>query len=112
MSAASYNRGSRVISRQLDDSLPPAELQIMRDLSEVSALNDGIVPLGPTVVRLGPRAGEAAIMNKREGGWRSFAYSYSSIWQLAREWRLVFVGMGEDEHSRYFEVVPLPKDRS
>lgn len=80
---------------------------ILRDLSEYSARHDGTVPFAASVVRFGPREGEVSLMNRQEGGWAQRSYTYATVWALAREWRLVFLEFGKDEHSRFIRVAPL-----
>lgn len=82
----------------------------LRALSEYSAKHDGVVGFAPTVVRFLPSSGRVCLMNRQRGGWSSSAYTYESLWALAEHWRLVFVDLGEDEHSRFIRVEPLPKD--
>lgn len=108
MSAASYNRGTAALIARLDAEARPNDARLLDDLSSVSAANDGAVPFGPTVVRITAR-GEACLMNKEETGWRSSCYSYRSLWEFARYWRVVFTGIGRDEHSLFFRVVPVPR---
>lgn len=85
------------------------EQSILRTLTEHSKAHNGIVPFRAGVVRLGPRKGEATLMNKEETGWSSSGYTYPSLFELATEWRLEFESVERDEHSSFIRVRPIPK---
>lgn len=106
MGAASYRRGSAAIRAGIDREQTPAELLLLRDLTAFSARQKGTTPFAETVIRFGPQAGEVSLMSRQRAGWGAYSYSYPSVWRLAREWRLAFVGFGQDEHGRFLRVVP------
>ena len=110
MGAAAYGRGTACLNRQLDAEQDSAELTLMRDLTQWSAAHDGRVVFQPTVIRFTGN-GDACLMSKEHTGWSAFCYSYPSVWALAREWRLAFVGIGLDKHSRFFRVAPIPQQQ-
>lgn len=107
MGAAAYNRGSRAISAQIDrDLVSSHNMRVLRGWTDYSAAHAGRVGFAETVVRFHPD-GTVVLMNRQAGGWGAYGYTYRSMWALARQWRLAFVGLGEDEHSRFVRVVPL-----
>lgn len=83
--------------------------QLLDDLTRYSKRHDGSVAFQPTVVRFGPGQNEVSIMNRQGGGWGERAYTYTSLWALARHWRLRFVAFGRDKVSRLIVVDPLPR---
>ena len=105
MGAAANNRGSKFISAQLDREQPSAELTILRDLTAYSAAHATRTPLAATVVRFADRS--VWLMNRQRRGWGEYGQEYPSLWAVAREWRLVFVSFGRDEHSRFVTVEPV-----
>lgn len=108
MGVAAYNRGSAVIGRQIYGETPFALAILLTDLSLFSAAQDGAVCFEPTVVRFGPAAGEFSLMNRQARGWGERSYTYDSLWQLARTWRLAFVGgIESDAHGAFLRVVPV-----
>lgn len=112
MGAAAYNRGSRALRDRIDREQSSAAMRYLRTLTEHSIRHAGAVLLGPTVIRFGPGAGEASVMNRADRGWGEYAYTYPSIWKAAAAFRVAFVGMGRDEASAYFEVVPVPREET
>lgn len=85
------------------------DITLLRDLTEHSKGHDGAVGFCESVVRLGPRKGEATLMSRQSTGWRAFGYTYPSLWELATAWRLAFLSVDRDEHSLFIRVTPIPK---
>lgn len=81
-------------------------MAILERLTAHSDANATTTVFAPTVVRFGPALG-VSLMNRRRGGWGERSYTYSSLWSLARCWRLRFVSFGRDEHGRYINVEPV-----
>jgi hypothetical protein len=46
-------------------------------------------------------------MHKAARGWGEFGMPYPSLWAIAKEFRVVFVGTGRDDHSRFIAVEPV-----
>lgn len=107
MGAAAYNRGTKLISAQLDAAQPSADARKYTDLTNLSAKSATRMIWLPTVVRF--TAGEVHLMSRQDRGFGEFSYSYDSLWQLFGEWRLAIVGEGSDKHGRFLRVVPIPK---
>lgn len=107
MGAAAYNRGSRLISEQIDREQTSLDMRLLSDLSAHSAAHHGARPFESTVVRFGPKPGEFSVMNRQRGGWGERAYVYPSLWHVARDWRVAFVEIGRDEHSDFIRVAPV-----
>lgn len=106
MGIAAYNRGTAVLRRQIDASLPSSEEILLHDLNAVR--KGGIVLFGPTVIR---RAEDGLwwVMNHPEKGWASYGRYYPTLWAIAREYAFDFLGFGQDEHSMYVAVQPAAK---
>ena len=107
MGVAAYNRGSKLMSSLIDAGSPSHEAMLFTDLSEHSARLATRRVFCPTVVRFGPLPGEVSLMNRKANGWASSCFSYKSLWTLFREWRLVVIGTGKDEHGSYLAVHPI-----
>lgn len=106
MGVAAYNRGSARISADIDAALPGLNELLMRDLTELSAREGKGDLFKETVIR---RYGDGwLLMNQPEKGWMSYSYPFKSLWDIAREYRLEFVGAGRDEFSGFIAVRPLP----
>lgn len=109
MSAASYNRGTRVIRAQIDDALPSETAVLFSDLLGYSIAHDGAVPFQDTVIRFGPCVGQVSLMNRQKGGWSELSFTYGSLWELVRAWRIAIVGTGRDEYGEFLRVIPVPR---
>ena len=105
MGIAAYNRGTAAIRRDIDRTQRPALFALLDSLTEYSRRHATAEFLSPTVVRLDER-GHAWLMNRKDRGWAEYGVCYKSVWALARHWKLIFVSIGNDTHSRYYEVIP------
>jgi len=71
----------------------------------------GVVPreklrlLGPAYVRFAP-SGEMLLLGKREKGLAHFGYVVASWEKLFRDYAVEPGGCGEDEHGKWWAVVP------
>ena len=106
MGIAAYNRGSRVLRMRLDAAQPSHETLTYRDLSERSMAGAGRKLFQATVIRCDEH-GLPWLMNRAGKGWAEFGMPYASLWSIAKEWRLVFIGSGHDDHGRFIGVEPV-----
>jgi hypothetical protein len=81
--------------------------ELLAALTAESTAHNGIVAFAATVVRFGPRDGEFSIMNRQRGGWGASCYTYASLPEVAKAWRLTWRSFDRDEHSRFIRVEPL-----
>lgn len=79
---------------------------LFADLNLTAKRSGGTTPFIQTVVRFGPRPGEYTLMNRQVNGWGQRGYTYGSLWELCRDWRIRFTGVGFDAHSVFFRVEP------
>ena len=105
MGIAAYNRGTRVLRMRLDADQPTHETLTFRDLSERSLAGTGRKLFQATVIRW-DNHGSPWLMNRAARGWADFGMPYHSLWSSAKEWRVVFIGTGHDEHGRFVGVEP------
>jgi hypothetical protein len=108
MGIAAYNRGSALLSRQIDAEQPGLDDLFLRELTELSLreATDFLFAV-PTVIRLD--GGKVYLMNKQSSGWSSSCQEFAGLRDVARAYQLVFVGTGRDKHSSYVEVHPVPR---
>lgn len=109
MGVAAYNRGTRRVCWEIDTRRPDADLQILRELTELSAGGRGVVLFCPTVVRLDRHRGEWVVMNREAGGWASYGEAFDNLRQVAAAFRVAFTGFGQDAVSFFYRISPLPR---
>ena len=107
MGAAAYNRGTALIRRQIDATQTSGDATLLRDLTKHSANKATVRIFEPTVVRFDGR-GNAWLMHRARRGWGEYGVPFRTLWAIAGEYRLAFVGIGRDEHSQFVAVEPLP----
>lgn len=105
MGAAAYNRGSAVISRQIDAEARPVEFEIMERLNALPKFPDAGTPFGAT--RIIP--GNGGFWHQdREKGDRGFGFWYPTLHELTRRWRVTIVAF---EHGAWL-AEPMPRVHS
>lgn len=62
-----------------------------------------------TVVRYDDIGQEWCLMSRPDRGFGEYSYSYKSLWALFSIWRIKIAGSGEDKHSKFLRVEPLPR---
>ena len=108
MGIAAYNRGSVVISRQIDAERPSLNALLLADLS---AFGTGTGRLfQATVIRPAPD-GSWWLMDRPEEGWASYGRQFKGLREIANHYALDFTGTGRDEHSEFISVQPKAEAR-
>jgi hypothetical protein len=106
MGIAAYNRGTKALREMIDRQQRPREFVLMDELTKYSAERAQKTVFAPTVIRQDQTG--FYLMNRPDKGWAEFSYMFDSIWAVAREWRLVFTGLGRDQYSTIWTVSPAP----
>jgi hypothetical protein len=104
MGIAAYNRGSAAIRRHLAENDRPHEFYVLDRLNTLPRGSKR--PFQATVVR-SDNDGQWWLMNRQQGGWSEFGYPYPSLRELCADWSIMFVGLGCDEHSFFYQVEPV-----
>lgn len=100
MGIAAYNRGTKLVSQQIDANLPEHNSIVVKALNKLPRGTGRIFQR--TVIR---RCGSSwYIMNGKEGGFARFSYEYKSLRALFAVWSCYIVGYGRDKHSFFYEV--------
>lgn len=109
MGIASYRRGNKVISRQLDELNVPFEEA--PGAAAIRARIDAIEPgaerlFQSTVARpaVGPSGGWL-LMNRQDRGYGEYAFPYPSLDAIRRAYAIVLGCAGRDEHGFYWEIL-------
>lgn len=102
MGIAAYNRGSKAISDRISqEQNRPSIFHYLTQHSTQHATRS-MFSVG-TVVRYD--ATGFYLMNRQGDGWGEYALGpYKTLWAVATEFRLFFVGLGSDKHSKFIRV--------
>ena len=107
MGIAAYNRGTSLVSRQIDEQLPDHNSDVVRSINKLPRGESRL--WGKTYVRLMPHGKTWILMNKPEEGFASFGYEYPSLRVMFSHWNAHVVGYGRDKHSFFYVVETLEK---
>ncbi len=111
MGIAAYNRGTAALSREIDQRLPTMDENKLHDLTDMSKQRGTINLFQPTVIRRAETGGWI-LMNRAEGGWSEHGIPFPTLWAIAKNYRLRFVGYGRDACSFFVGVEPLNTQRT
>lgn len=108
MGIAAYNRGSEHLSRQISEQYKtPSNEELIRERLNNLPKNPQAKELfgESAIVRYDERGKEWWLMNKKEDGWESWGMRVPSLSYLAKNFQVYFLGVGQDNHSFYWELI-------
>jgi hypothetical protein len=111
MGVAAYNRGSALLAREIREEYIGGrgkDWEVFEDLTGLSASLPGGDFGAESGIRL-DSAGRFWLMNRLDDGWGEYGVPYSNLREIAKSWRLWFVGWSVDRHGPFIAVSPLPK---
>lgn len=93
MGIAAYNRGSQLVSRQIEEKQRP---DLFRLLDDLATEPQGTVELyQDTIARYSN--GAWYLMDRPEDGWSSYAKRFANLREIVRAFRVVITGFAWDE---------------
>lgn len=102
MSAAAYNRGSRVVARQIADGDRPKEFEMMDELNGLPKYPDAGLPFGPIHFVFSHGLWWAACPTT------GFGYTYPTLREAVRRWRVQITAYAEGVFIGHPEEGPQP----
>ena len=105
MGVAAYNRGSALISRQIDRDQRPREFEFMDEFNAVPKRAGAGTPFGPVVIKT-DQSGNWWILDPEKlfGG---FGFVYPTMREIMARWRIVVTGY--DSATDTWHAEPMPR---
>lgn len=105
MGVAAYNRGSRLISRQLEIQVDNQRAIIDR-LNAITPRDGAPAPFQAGVIRFDESTKTWWIMNNESKGWASFGFAAKRLDKFFANYRLYATGFGRDGTSLFLRFEP------
>ncbi len=109
MGIAAYNRGSRVITRQIEADLTPFE-----ECPGAAAIRERLDSIAPgkvrlfqsTVARPAPGlSGGWLLMNRKDRGYGEYALPFPTLDAIRQAFAIILGAYGKDEHGPYWNIL-------